>query len=54
MYYLAALARVESRAAEIALELGLESLALAISENTLMIELQLQDLTDAVASADRH
>ena len=51
--YLEALARVEARAAEIAFELGLESLGLAIRESVRAAEQELQNLLEAQADADK-
>ena len=52
-FYLEALARVEARAAEIAFELGLASLGLAIRESVRAAERELQDLLEAQADADK-
>ena len=52
-FYLEALARVEARAAEIAFELGLESLGLAIRESVRAAEQELQNLLEAQADADK-
>ena len=52
-FYLEALARVEAQAAEIAFELGLASLGLAIRESVRAAERELQDLLEAQVDADK-